>query len=115
MSTRGIGAPDASHSAPVVPAGQEPFADVADVIEAEHTVLGSVPLIVDVAELLEMPVEDRVQPIATPGNVASLGGNRGRSSSGLHTLQDGRKVRRDSLCRLARNITKPSSRKLHYI
>ena len=60
MSTRGIGAPDASHSAPVVPAGQEPFADVADVIEAEHTVLGSVPLIVDVAELLEMPFKDRV-------------------------------------------------------
>jgi hypothetical protein len=78
------------------------------VIEAEHTVLGSVPLIVDVAELLEMPFKDRVQLIATPRDVASFGDSPGRTGGGLHTLQDGRKVRRASLCRLARNITRLS-------
>ena len=100
MSAARIRAPDASHSEPVVPTRQKSLADVPDPLQAKHAVLGSVPLIVDVAELLEMPVEDRVQLIATPGDVASLGGSRGRSSGGFHTLQDGQKVRRASLCRL---------------
>ena len=100
MATCGIGAPDASHSEPVVTAGQEPLADVPDPLQAKHAVLGSVPLIVDFAELLEMPIEDHVQLIATPGDVASPGCSRASSCRCFHVLQDGRKVRRASLCRL---------------
>ena len=86
MTAGRIGAPDASHSEPVVATGPKPLADVPDPLQAEHAVLGSVLLIVDVAELVQMPIEDRVQLIATPGDVASLGGSRGRSSGGLQTL-----------------------------
>ena len=100
MSAVRIRAPDARHSEPVVSTRQKPLADVPDPLQAEHAVFGGVLLIVDAAELIEMPVEDRVQLIATPGDVASLGGSRGRSSGGFHTLQDGQKVRRASLCRL---------------
>ena len=69
VSTRGIGTPDASHSEPVVPAGLEAFADVADAFKTEHAVLGGVPFVVDVAELVEMALEDRMELIAAPGNV----------------------------------------------
>ena len=100
MSAGRVRAPDACHPVPVVPAGQEPLADIPKAIEAEHTVLGSVPLIVDVAELVQMPIEDRVQLIATPGDVASFGDRPGRTGGGLHTLQDARIVRRASPCRL---------------
>lgn len=73
VSTRRIGTLDVSHTKPVVPTGQKPLADVPDPLQAEHAILGRVLLIVDVAELVQMPVEDRVQLIATPGNVARPG------------------------------------------
>lgn len=100
MSAARIRAPDARDSKSVVPTRQKPLADVTDPLQAEHAEGGGVLLIVDVVELLQMPVEDRVQLIATPGDVASLAGSRGRSSGRFHTLHDGRKVRRASLCRL---------------
>ena len=67
MTTRRVGAPNASHSEPVVPTGQEPQADLTDAIQAEHAVGGRVLLIVDVAELVQTPFEDRVELIAAPG------------------------------------------------
>lgn len=73
VTTGWIGAPDACHSKPAVPTGQKPLADVPDPLQAEHAVFGGLFLIVRVAEPLEMPVEDRVQLIAIPGNVASRG------------------------------------------
>jgi len=86
MSAVRVCATDACQPEPVVPTGQKPLANVANPLEAEQPVLGSVLLIVDVAELVQMPVEDRVQLIATPGDVASLGVSRGRTGCGLHTL-----------------------------
>ena len=98
VSTRGIRTPDASHTKPVVPTGQKPLAGVANAIEAEDAVLGCEPLIVDIAEPLEMPLEDRVELVVAPGDVASFRGRPGRMGGGLHTLQDGRRVRPASLC-----------------
>jgi hypothetical protein len=62
-------APDASHSEAVIPTGLEAFADVADAFKTEHAVLGGVSLVVDIAELVEMALEDRMELIAAPGDV----------------------------------------------
>jgi len=69
MSAVRIRVPDARHSTPIVSTRQKPLADVPDPFQAEHAVFGGALLIVDAAELIEMPVEDRVQLIATPGDV----------------------------------------------
>ena len=100
MSTRRAGAPNASHSEPLFPAGQEPLADLTAAIQPEHPVGGRIRLVVDVAELVEMPFEDRVELIAAPGDAANPGRSRGSSSGGFHALQDGREVRRASPRRL---------------
>ncbi|HKK48409.1 MAG TPA: hypothetical protein VJ932_04895 [Alkalispirochaeta sp.] len=73
MSTRRIGTPDASHTKPGVPTAQKPLADVANALQAEHAVLGCEPPIVDIAEPLEMPLEDRVELVVAPGDVANFG------------------------------------------
>ena len=70
MTTRRVRAPDAGDAQSVVAARQKPIANVADAIQPEHAVPGRVRLIVDVAELSEMSLEDRVELIATTGDVA---------------------------------------------
>lgn len=95
VPTRRVCAPNASHSEPVVSAGQEPLADP---LRTEHAVLGGgVPLIEDVAELLQKPFEDRVQLISAPGDVASPGRSRGSSCRRFHVLQDARETHLASL------------------
>ena len=51
---------DPRHPESIVAASQEPFADVADPVQTEHAIRGCIPLVVDVAELLEVVLKDRV-------------------------------------------------------
>ena len=70
MTTRGIGAPNASHPEPVVPTGQKPLADVADAVKPEHAIRARVLLVVEVAEVAEVTLKDRVELIPAPVDVA---------------------------------------------
>ncbi len=70
VSASGVRASDASHTKLVVSAGQEPLSDAADAVQPEHAVGCCVLLIVDIAEVLEVALEDGMELIAAPGKVA---------------------------------------------
>lgn len=62
--------PDAGHPELVVSACQEPLADIADAVQAEHSIRARVLVVVEIAELVEVTFEDGVQLVAAPGNIA---------------------------------------------
>ena len=69
MSALGVGTADTSHALEIVATVTKPLAELLDALKAVPTVGGSVLLIVTVAEIGEMPLEDSVELIATTGNV----------------------------------------------
>jgi hypothetical protein len=60
MAAGRIGASDAGHAESIVATGQESLTDVANPVQPEHPVRARESLVVDVAELREVALEDRV-------------------------------------------------------
>ena len=73
-----IGRPDSSDPVQVVAACGKLLSDLLDSLESEHAVLGSVLLIVLLAEVRKMMIEDRVKFVPAPGHVLPLGNWNGR-------------------------------------
>ena len=70
VTTTRIRAPDTRDAQSEISAREEPFADVADALQTEHAICARVLLVVEVAELAEVTLEDRVELIPAPGDVA---------------------------------------------
>jgi hypothetical protein len=70
LAARRVGGPNASHPEPVVRAGQESLADLADALLAEYPVLARVLLVMEVTEVIEVTLEDCMELVAPPRDVA---------------------------------------------
>jgi hypothetical protein len=64
VSSRG---PDAGHPESVVSACQEPLADSAEAVQAEHAIPARVLVVLEIAELVEVTFEEGVQLVAARG------------------------------------------------
>ena len=85
MTASRIGATDASRPESAVSAGDEALVDLADALQAEHAAGGCVPLlIVLLAEVVEVALEDRMELIAAARDIVLRRG-RGRGNGGAHT------------------------------
>ena len=82
VATLRIGAPDSRDPLQVVAAYGKLLSDLLDSLESEHAVLGSVLLIVLLAEVRKVMIEDRVKLVTAPGDVLR-GWSRG-SGVGMH-------------------------------
>ncbi len=84
MIAVGIGALDSGDSLEVVAAGTESFLYFLNTLESETTILLGIPLLVLIAKIFEVFLEDGVELISPAGNVFRVGGCCRSGGYGCH-------------------------------
>ena len=73
MATFGVGAPDAGNTVSVVTAYGEPLGHLLDALQPEPAVLPRVPLIITSSKLREVLLENALQEVLRPWQIAWVG------------------------------------------
>jgi len=83
MSAIRVCTADAREALEVVTARRESLADTLDAFETVHAVGGGILFVVLLAEVVEVPFEDRMEFVSAAGDIA-LRGCRGHGNGGAH-------------------------------